>query len=180
VLLRPCQLHPRQPWHASRSWAHPPPLAPRPALSALSLLYVRCLPLVPRPSPHAPSSCTSTIMEDPRPLARWCTLDGGGPSPEGCFLVASHHLVCLFVCSPVGCCCHDVLSEHVRCHCSGPVCRYVPGCVGVSGNSQKRHHSNPRLPTSVLTGSAERRLQYAPYLLIFICFLWRVSRCVRW
>jgi hypothetical protein len=73
-----------------------------------------------------------------------------------------------------------VLSKHVCCHCSGPRQRYVPGCVGFRQFPEEAPFESAVANISVLTGSARRRLQYAPYLLIFICFLWRVSRCVPW
>jgi hypothetical protein len=59
-----------------------------------------------------------------------------------------------------------VLFEHVCCHCSGPRQRYVPGCVGVSGNSQKRHQSNPRLP--VYLGFNPQRRAPAAICSVFI------------
>ncbi len=43
--------------------------------------------------------------------------------------------MCAVVC--IGNCHQHVLFEHIRCHCSGPVCRYVPGCVGFISDSVK-------------------------------------------
>jgi hypothetical protein len=73
-----------------------------------------------------------------------------------------------------------VLFEHVCCHCSGPRQRYVPGCVGFRQFPEEARIESAVANISVLTGSAELRLQYAPYLLIYTSYMWRVSRCVPW
>ena len=58
-----------------------------------------------------------------------------------------------------------VLFEHVRCHHRGPVCRYV----GVRHFPEEAPIESEVAGISVIAHGAERRLQYAPYLLIFIC-----------
>jgi uncharacterized surface protein with fasciclin (FAS1) repeats len=61
-----------------------------------------------------------------------------------------------------------VLSKHVCCHHRGPVCRYVPGSVGVRHFPEEAQIESEVANISVIAHGAERRLQYAPYLLIYI------------